>query len=151
MDIKHHTHPDQLEKYSFLWSEARLLLAAIALFAGGVPAVYVVAPALGVFPIVRTLLTLGWIISDATSVYLLYRWNAKGRKVFGGDEKKDVAAFWVMIISGVNLGFAGLSGVNIGFSITSARLILIIVAFAYLASAWHLHKRWKSSGEKLFI
>jgi len=138
-----------IEKYSLLWSEARLVLAAIALFAGGVPAVYVIAPTLGAFALVRVLLTLGWIISGVASLFLLYRWNAKGRKVFGGSEKKDIAAFWVMVVSGVNLGIAGISNVNIGFSITTVRLILILVAFAYLASAWHLYRRWKASGEQL--
>ena len=36
MNIQEHTTPEKLEKYSFLWSEARLVVTSIALFMGGV-------------------------------------------------------------------------------------------------------------------
>lgn len=151
MDINDHTSPSKLERYSFLWSEARLVLAAIALFLGGYPLIiklfgygsFLYRPA-------GALLTLSWIISGVSAVYLLYRWNAGGKKLFGGNDKKDLTAFMITVVSGINLGIVGLLGTNIGMNISSSKLVFIVVGVAYLASAYHLHKRWKAYGEKIF-
>ncbi len=146
MDINEHTTPSKLEKYSFLWSEARLVLAAIALFIGGYPLATRVLP----MSLTYNLLILCWIISGLASAYLAYRWYTGGRKVFGGNEKRDVVAFFVMVVSGINLGIVGLLGQNIGMSISSSKILFIVVGILYLASAYHLHVRWKANGEKIF-
>ena len=84
------------------------------------------------------------------SVYLLYRWGKSGRKVFGSNDKKDLGAFFVMIVSGINLGLVVVFGQNIGMSILSNRLVFVIVGLLYLASAYHLYKRWKANSQKVF-
>lgn len=146
MDIKKHTHPDQLEKYAFLWSEARLPIAAIALFLGGVSPIMKIFSSSAVY----SLLNLSWIISGVASAYLLYMWYTKGMKLFGGTSHLDAGAFFVSIISGINLGLVGILGTNIGMSISSNIIIFIIVGVLYLVSALHLFMRWNESGKKLF-
>ena len=137
----------QLDRYSFWWSEARLVIAALALFLGGVP------PALrffGWFPLTGALLLICWVISGVVSAYLLYRWFTHHWHVFGGKQPLDVAVFLVNIISGLNLGIAGLIGRNIGMSISSNYAVFVVVALVYLASAVHLYRRWNAHGQKLF-
>ncbi len=141
--------PQELERYSFLWSEVRLVVAALALFLGGIPPVLFLIQVPALYGILWLLLKLAWIISGVTAGHLLYRWNAH-RTLFGGKETKDTVAFFVLAISGLNLGIAGLLGQNIGMTISSNHLVFIIVALLYLASAWQLYTRWKSSGQKLF-
>ena len=147
MDIKKHTHPDQLEKYAFLWSEARLPIAAVALFLGGV------SPIIKIFAysnFISALLSLSWIISGVASVYLLYMWYTKGMKLFGGTDHRDAGAFFISVVSGINLGLVGILGINIGMSISSNSLVFFIVGIVYLVSALHLFMRWNESGKKLF-
>ena len=123
-----------LEKYSFWWSEIRLIIAAVALLIGGVPPIFLIAP-----PSMSALTVLGlkaaWIISGLASGYLLYRWYDGGQKVFGGKDHKDTLAFLVMTISGLNLGFTGVFGRNLGMAITTNRVVFLIVAgiYAYVA------------------
>lgn len=148
MNIKHHTHPDQLTRYSFVWSEARLLIAALALFLGGYPPVRYFFP--GLYGITEPFLHLSWIISGAAAVYLLYRWNLGQRKLFGGNVAMDTYAFFVCVVSGINLGLTGVLDQNIGMTISSNKGIFVIVGILYLAAAGHLYKRWKASGEKMF-
>lgn len=147
MDLNVHTHPDKLEKYSFLWSEARLLVAAIALFIGGKPPVLLILP----IPIVYSLLTIAWIISGLVSGYLLYRWHKNGKKLFGGKDKKDTIAFFVNVVSGFNLGITGLVGTNIGMSISSNYIVFIAAGFLYLVTAYHLWMRYTASNQKIFF
>ncbi len=147
-ELQKHLEPQNLEKYAFFWSEARLLIAALALFLGGVPPIIRLFPYL--YPLTRPLLTLAWIISGVVSLYLLYLWNKAGKKVFGGNDMKDTVAFFVNVVSGFNLGLTGITGTNIGMSMTHNYTIYILVGILYLASAWHLHTRWKARGEKLF-
>ena len=64
-----------LERNSFLWSEVRLIIAAVALFLGGLPPIYLVLPIPALFGFVRILLVLAWIVSGVASGYLLYRWH----------------------------------------------------------------------------
>lgn len=146
MDIKEHTHPDKLERYSFLWSEARLIIAALALFLGGVP------PALLLLPIALTLLLLkvAWIISGLAAGYLLYRWYKNNQMIFGGKGPRDTTAFFVSVVSGINLGLAGLFGRNIGMTISSNPFIFMLVGVLYILAAVHLYRRWKATGEKVF-
>jgi hypothetical protein len=137
----------QLDRYAFLWTEARLVIGAIALFIGGVP------PALrffGWFPLISVLLTLCWIVSGVVSAYLLYRWYEHGWHLFGKRDQKDTAAFAVNILTGFNLGVAGLLGTNIGMTISSGYAAFVITGAVYLVTAVYLWRRWSSHGEKLF-
>ena len=150
MNLKHHTHPDNLERYAFLWSEVRLVIAAIALFIGGIPPVLYFLPGVGSFGLVNLALKLAWIISGVSAAYLFYRWLHAGQKLFGHSNMKDTAAFVVMVVSGINLGLVGLIGNNIGMSISSSYAVFVITAVVYLVSAYHLYTRWKAHGRKLF-
>ncbi len=150
MDIKEHTHPDKLERYSFIWSEVRLIIAAVALFLGGVPPVLKFFPIPQFYRLVSSLLTLSWIVSGIAGGYLLYRWYTNHQIIFGGKGPRDTATFFVSVVSGLNLGIAGLLGRNIGMSISSNKIIFIFVGAVYLLAAVHLFRRWKASGEKIF-
>lgn len=143
MSLQHHMHPDALETYAFWWSEARLIIAALALLLGGTPPILYLASGMGV---VITLLKLSWIISGVAAVYLLYRWISGGQKLFGHKNTKDTIAFFVMVVSGINLGLVGLIGNNIGMSIASSYAIFIIVAVIYLVAAYHLYTRRTAHG-----
>jgi hypothetical protein len=149
MDIKAHMTDDKLELYSFYWSEARLLIAALALFLGGTPPFIYYFP--GLYMRTGSLLTLAWIISGVVSAYLIYRWNKGGKKVFGKNVQLDTYAFFVNVVTGFNLGLAGLIGRNIGMSISSNKTVFIIVGILYLVTAGYLWKRWSESGKRLFF
>src|SRR3989344_7038268 len=117
---------NKLDKYSFLWSEVRLLIAAVALFIGGIPPVFVIIRVPALYGIITPLLTLAWIISGLASGYLLYRWLANHKMLFGGKARNDKIAFLISIISGLNLGLTGLIRINIGMTLLSGYLIFII-------------------------
>lgn len=146
MNIKEHMTPEKLEKYSFYWSELRLILAAVALLIGGIPLIY----RLGFYGL-STLLGICWIISGIASVYLLYRWSKSNKKLFGEKDIKTTIAFFVMTISGINLGVAGLIGTNIGMNISSSYFAFLVVATLYILSGWHLWKKWKANGRRMFM
>lgn len=151
MNIHEYTQPKQLERYSFMWSEYRLVIAAIALITGGIPPAYrllVIVPIL--YSLIHALLILSWIISGLASVYLFYRWNTGNKMLFNGYDMLDKYAFFVCVISGLNLGLAGLTGNNIGMSILSNYFVFIIVGILYLVVANRLWKGWKSAGERIF-
>ena len=147
MDFRNH---HALERYSFLWSEARLLVAAVALLLGGVPPIAYILGGSAYAGVVGLLLKLAWLASGVAAVYLLYRWYVSGMKIFGQNNRKDTLAFGVMVLSGINLGLVGLVGTNIGMSIASSRPVFIIVAVVYLFSAYYLYRRWRAHGERLF-
>jgi drug/metabolite transporter (DMT)-like permease len=149
MDLKEHTKPENLEKYSFLWSEARLLIAAVALFLGGFPPALKIAP-YSLYSPVSSILTVCWVISGVASLYLGYRWYKGGKKVFGGTDQKDTIAFFIMVVTGFNLGFAGLFGTNIGMTISSNLIVFYVVGVLYILTAVYLFKRWKTSGRRVF-
>lgn len=149
MNIQEHTTPDKLERYSFLWSEVKLVIAAVSLAFGASPIVFMILPG----GLARSLLTLSWIISGLAALYLGYRWYTGGRKVFGGTNRTDMIAFGVMVVSGINLGFTGISSNNIGMSLVPyglSTIIFIATAVLYLWTAYYLWKRWKAHGEHLF-
>lgn len=148
MDIKQQTSPASLEKYAFLWSEARLVIAAVALFIGGYPPILKLAP-YALYGLASSLLTVAWIISGIASTYLLFRWYTGTRKLFSGKTQLDAVAFFVSIVSGINLGLTGILGTNIGMTISSNYTVFILVGILYLASATHLYKRWNISGKKM--
>ena len=142
-------NPHELQRYSFLWSEVRLVVAAVALLIGGVPPIYLIAPA-SLLGIARMGLLACWIISGLTALYLLYQWHLAGHKLFGKKDAKDAVAFVILGFSGLNLGLAAILSKNIGMSILSGRLVFLITAVVYLFVAYHLYTRWKANGEKLF-
>ncbi len=142
-------NPKDLERYSFLWSEARLLIGAVALLIGGVPPLYLIAPT-SLFATARFGLIVCWIISGLTALYLLFQWWKNGQKVFGKKDVKDTIAFLVLVLSGINLGLTGVLGKNIGMTILSGRFVFFITAAVYLYVAYHLYSRWKAHGERLF-
>lgn len=148
MDIKTLTQPNTLERYAFLWSEARLLIAALALFLGGVPPALYFLPSM--YGVILPLLNLAWIISGVAAAYLLYRWNAVGKKVFGTYDRKETVSFFVLVISGLNLGLAGLIGRNIGMTLSNSHTVFMLAGVVYLLTAIFLWKRWKERGERLF-
>ncbi len=150
MDIQEHMHPDRLEKYSFMWSEARLLIAAVALCIGGVPVLRAILPIPALYGLVGLVLTLAWLISGAASLYLLYRWHQNKWMVFGGKMQLDMIAFGINVVTGINLGLAGLLGRNIGMSLFPVYIIFVLAGVAYLATAYHLWKQWKAHGMKVF-
>ena len=145
---KNHTTTEKLELYSFYWSEARLVIAALALFLGGVPPFIYFFP--GLYMVSGFLLTFAWIVSGLVSAYLLYRWNQGGRKLFGGHNNLDMYAFLLNVVTGFNLGIAGLLGRNIGMAISSNHLVFAVAGVLYLVTAWHLWKRWNQAGKHLF-
>lgn len=150
MHHTHWSHPDTLELYAFYWSEARLLIAALALFLGGYPPIMYFNPFTFLFGFLSNILTLAWVISGVVSGYLAYRWYTGNQKVFGKKETTDLAAFGVMVVTGLNLGFAGLFTTNIGMSIVSSKFIFFVAGIVYVGVAAYMWKRWNEHGKKLF-
>lgn len=150
MNLQEHTTPEKLERYSFLWSEARLVIASLALFLGGVPLAKAINPIPAFYSLISSLLSLAWIISGIAAGYLLYRWHTGGKTLFHEKRQYDTIAFFIMVVSGLNLGLAALLDKNIGMSIFSNRLIFSIVGVLYLVAAYYLHKRWTEAEKKIF-
>ncbi|MSR76410.1 MAG: hypothetical protein EXS68_02360 [Candidatus Ryanbacteria bacterium] len=142
--------PENLEKYSFLWSEARLIIAALALLLGGTPPLYWLLGSSVFYGFIGTILTLSWLISGAASVYLGWRWYTGGQKVFGKKDTRDTVMFFVSVVSGINLGLVGFLGSNIGMRIASGRIVFAITAVLYIVAALHLWTRWNAHGKKVF-
>jgi len=150
MDISEHTKPDRLERYAFLWSIARLVIAALSLFFGAVPLMY----RLGVgSSAISTLMPLFWLVSGAAAIYLLWLWHKGGQKLFGGTNHKDKVMFLIMAVTGINLAYAAI-GSNVGMSLVwdmpIADILFKLTAIVYLFVAWHLWKQWSAFGETLF-
>jgi uncharacterized membrane protein YuzA (DUF378 family) len=142
----------QLEWWAFVWSEVRLVIAAVALFIGGVPpALFLAINAPEMLGTVTAVLKICWLISGAAAVYLLYQWFSRGRELFGGrNNAKDTAAFLVMTISGINLGVVGLTGFNFGMSMSANYVVFIVAGVLYLMSAFYLYQRWSTHGQRVF-
>lgn len=139
-----------LTRYSFLWSQVRLIIAAVALFLGGKPPLFALFGGGNNGGLLWPIVQWSWVISGIASIYLLYRWNQTGQNVFGTKDRKDTAAFFVSVVSGINLGLAAVIGRNIGMSISSNYIIFIVVGVIYLLSYLQLQKGWKKSGQKIF-
>ena len=152
MDYNSFLKPEVLLKYSFWWSECRLLFGAVALLLGGRPLMlFMLGPVVaGGFSLAMFVLSVVWIVSGLASLYLLYRWWASGMTVLGGKDYMDLAAFFVMTLSGLNLGVAGLTGNNIGMTISSWYVVFVIVSLVYLWVAWYLYSRTHGDSAKLF-
>lgn len=140
--------PGLLERYAFLWSLARLVIAAFSLFFGAMPIVY----NLGMSGF-SSLLMLFWLISGVAALYLGYLWYKGGMKVFGKDDTKTKVLFLILVLSGLNLGWASIGG-NIGMSIVGygafSGIIYKLTALVYLYVAYILWQEWKTHGEELF-
>jgi uncharacterized membrane protein YuzA (DUF378 family) len=150
MDLKEHTTPEKLERYAFLWSEARLALGALALLIGGIPPALFFIPISGLYPLIILGLKLAWLISGAAAGYLLYRWYGGGQTIFGGNDTKDTVAFMIMNVTGINLGLTGLLGQNIGMTLFSGRVVFALAGIIYIATGVYLYQRWKANKERLF-
>jgi uncharacterized membrane protein YuzA (DUF378 family) len=150
MDLTTHTRSEKLEYYSFIWSLLRLVIAAVALFIGGIPVLRAILPVPALTGVITIILIIAWIISGVAALYLLYRWYKNAWRIFGGKNRWDSAALAIMIISGLNLGLTGLFGSNPGMTISTNRVLFIIVAILYLLSAGYLLRRWKENGRRLF-
>jgi hypothetical protein len=144
------SHADTLTTYAFFWTLARLCISVVALLIGSPPALILFSfePAYG---FAWLFLRLSWIISGVAASYLLYRWLTAKGYVFDKATRKDTIALAVAIVSGLNLGFAGLFGTNIGLSFFTAYLFWLIGAGFYAWSAHHLFTRFRQSGNKLFL
>ncbi len=128
-----------------------MLVAAVALFVGGIPVLYFIYPTGATVGLFSALLTISWIASGIASVYLAYRWFKGGKRVFGKKDRMDLIAFFVSVVSGVNLGIVGLGGDNIGMKLAYGnRVIFFIAGAVYLWAAWQLWKSWKAYGKKVF-
>ena len=140
----------QLLHYSFLWNEARLVIAALSLIFGATPLLYTLFSYSA-----SGLLTLGSVISGLTGAYLLYMWFQHDKKLFGQSDTLDLVAFMIAALSGIHLGLGGLLGTNFIMATLSPLGFLLTIAIyggglLYLWSAWHLHVRYKENGGKLF-
>jgi uncharacterized membrane protein YuzA (DUF378 family) len=141
---------EQLANYAFLWSEARLVIAAIALVMGG-PPVLLFFPFAPIYGLLVLLVKLAWIVSGVASLYLLYRWAGASWYVFDKANRGDVSAFVVMIVSGINLGITGIIQVNPGLSFFPAYVFSLIGAGAYAWAAYRLYVKWQGSGRRVFL
>jgi hypothetical protein len=141
-----------LERWSFLWSEVRLLIAAVALFIGGVPPLlYMAVNAPELAETLVLVLKVSYLISGVTAAYLLYRWVVGGRVLLGRKNNMlDTVAFLVMTVSGINLGLVPLIGKNIGLSYVTNPMVLVVVAVIYIATAIYMFQRWQKHNDRLF-
>lgn len=146
---KEHGTPEKLEYYAFMWSMARMLIAALSLVLGG-PVVYEILGYQNMFSTVGALYDLACVISGVAAAYLLYLWFQNGNRVFGASDQKDTIAFFVMVVSGFNLGLVGLGAENPGLSIFSAQVFWYLGAAIHLAATYYLYTRWVSNGKRLF-
>lgn len=152
------TAAERIEYYAFMWSMARMALAAIALLLGGMPlAVYVsqLIDASFAYEIVRPLLSLSWILSGLAALYLLYRWSLNEYRIFNSTDRNKRIAIIVLIVSGINLSLTPILSKNIGISIAFGapfyQLILYAGAAVYLWVLFSLWTAWKKHDTLPFI
>lgn len=150
--MKEHTTPEKLELYAFYWSVVRLVVAALSLIFGAVPIAYRIFGYAG-SSMVSSLMPLFWLVSGAASAYLLYLWFSSGKKVFGSDDKTNMVVFLIMVISGLNLGYAAIGaniGMNLVWDMAIADTLFKLTGLVYLFCAYHMWKKWNANGQKLF-
>ena len=144
------SHADALGNAAFLWSEARLIIAAVALVVGS-PPLLLFFPIAPIYGLLVLSVKLSWIVSGAASLYLLYRWSGAKWYVFGKAGRNDVIAFIIMIVSGMNLGVTGIIQVNPGLTFFSGYMFSLIAAVAYVWAAYRLYLAWDASGRRVFL
>ncbi len=137
-----------LERYSFMWSLARMGIGALSLFFGATPILYTFVGG--------SVMSVAWLISGVASIYLGYQWYQGGRTLFGTKKTQDTVAFLLMVLTGINLGYAAIGG-NISmmftYSVVSASVASLVfkaTALAYLGAGYYLYTRWKASAERMF-
>jgi uncharacterized membrane protein YuzA (DUF378 family) len=59
-------------------------------------------------------------------------------------------AFLLLILSGLNLGFAGVFGLNLGMNITRNPIIFFIIGILYLFAAYQLWTSYQKNKRKIF-
>ena len=148
MNINDHTTPEKLERYAFMWSIARMVIASVSLFFGAVPiALRIFDYQLGFF------VQLAWLISGIASIYLGYMWYKNKKSIFGANHQNDTIFFLILVITGINLGYT-ITGYNFGmsfaYSLPLTWLIFKLTALGYLYVAYNLWKKWKAHDEHLF-
>jgi uncharacterized membrane protein YuzA (DUF378 family) len=140
--------PRTIDTYSFWWSETRLLIAAMALFLGGVPPIYLLIPP-SMYEVTLIGLKIAWIVSGLSAIHLIYRWYHTGQRLFGHKDHKDTLAFLLLILSGLNLGFAGVFGVNLGMSVAGGWL-LFLMGILYLLAAYQLMSSFRRNKNRIY-
>jgi len=149
MDIKEHMQSDKLERYAFLWSMTRMVIAALSLFFGATPIIYHLS--IG-YSGLSSLLQLCWLISGVASAYLLYRWFTGGQKVFGATDTKNKVFFLIMVATGLNLGYTAIDtniGMGLVIGMPIAHLLFKATGILYLIVAYYLWTQWKENGERI--
>lgn len=145
IDWETHLKPGNLERCAFYWLWGLLLVSALALLVG------VNQPHPKFFrPLYWPMQELAWLLSGIAAVYLVYRWQQADRQLFPDGKihfvNKDKLAFWLMILTGLNVGLTSVIGHNIFLSLFWDRLIHGVVMIACLAAAYHLHLRYHAVG-----
>ena len=147
--MEEHMTPAKLERYAFFWLIGLLALSAIAMLLGARPLAHVVFGYSS--NSINSLLNLSWIISGVAALFLAYQWTKHSKQVFGGNDKKDLAAFLIMLLTGFNLGIYGILGQNYILNINDSFAYLIILSALCIWSGYHLWTRWTESGERVFV
>ena len=151
MSLDKHTTPDSLEQYSFIWILLMLVLTAISLLVEATPIVNTIFESSSVlYGPISALLNLSWIISGFVSLYLMYRWNTGGKTLFGGKDKKDLYAFLITIVTGLNIGFMGLFDKNILMDLFYSSALYSIAGIIYLIVVFQLYTSWNKNNKKVF-
>jgi len=151
MNYNEHTTPEKLERYAFLWSLINLVITAFSLFFGAMPIAYMFMGSSS--NLVSSLLPLAWLITGAAAIYLGYLFHKNEQKLFGGTDKKNKITFLIMVVTGINIGFAAIStniAMGLVWDMPIADIIFKAFAVLYLYIAWHLYTQWKAHGETLF-
>jgi len=98
---------------------------------------------------VWSLLDIAWIVSGIAAGYLVYEWLQHSRQVFRGN-RNATYAFWFMILTGVNVGIAGILGPNLFLNIFSSSLFHYVTGALCLFAAIYLFIAWRRSGGVIF-
>jgi hypothetical protein len=142
--------PAKLERYAFLWSIARLVIAAFSLFFGVIPIAYQVLGS----GITNDLLPIFWLVSGVAAVYLLYLWYKGGMKLFGQTNPTDKILFLILSVTGINLGLTAIIdsniGINLAWNLGLIDILVKVTAIVYLFVAYRMYTSWKANGESLF-
>lgn len=139
MDTNSFTKPENLVQYSFYVTVAGLFLTAF---------LYLTTSPWFAMGYYYGSLDLFWILAAVAAGYLLYKWFKSDRSIFGGNDVKDVAAFWFLIVMSINQGL--LMSMHMGFYFASffmgfGPLGHLLLAALYGYAGYYLVKRWKET------